>query len=106
MREANIAAQAILSYSWLASQDLMIDPRRHGLGYQDEDTRLFIPEIDRDELLRERPKPEKYLVKVLQVSCRIVRQISTNPWVEELEELVFYSESDQENNPETPGKGK
>lgn len=41
--EANIAAQAIQSYSWLASQDLIIDPRRHGLGYQDEETRLLIP---------------------------------------------------------------
>ncbi len=33
--EANIAAQAILSYGWLGGKNFSVNPRRHGLFFQD-----------------------------------------------------------------------
>lgn len=48
--EADIAAQAKLSYRWLASQNLIVNPRRHGLGFEDEEVRLFMPGLGRKEM--------------------------------------------------------
>ncbi len=45
--EAKISAQAILSYNWLDSQNLMNDPRKHGLRFTDPDVDLFIPGLGR-----------------------------------------------------------
>jgi len=47
--EANIKVQAIVSYKWLADQNFMIHPRRHGLYYHDEHIQVFIPGIVREE---------------------------------------------------------
>ncbi len=43
MYEAEIAVQAILSYKWLADQNFMVHPRRHGLYFQDERLEFFVP---------------------------------------------------------------
>ncbi len=36
MYEADISVQAILSNKWLADQNFIVHPRRHGLYFQDE----------------------------------------------------------------------
>jgi len=43
--EANIATQAILSYRWLAEQNLSVEPRRHRLCYRDHQVEVSIPGI-------------------------------------------------------------
>ncbi len=47
--EAEIAVQAILSYKWLADQNFMVHPRRHGLYFQDEHLEIFVPVITEEE---------------------------------------------------------
>ncbi len=42
MYEADISVQAILSYKWLADQNLIVHPRRHGLYFQDEILEVFV----------------------------------------------------------------
>jgi hypothetical protein len=49
MYEANITVQAIISYKWLADQNFMVHPRRHGLYFQDENIQVFIPGIEKEE---------------------------------------------------------
>ncbi len=49
MYEAEIAVQAILSYKWLADQNFMVYPRRHGLYFQDERLETFVPGITEEE---------------------------------------------------------
>ena len=48
MYEAEISAQAILSYKWLADQNFLVHPRRHGLYFQDENVEVFIPGISEE----------------------------------------------------------
>jgi hypothetical protein len=90
--EANVSAQAILSYSWLASQNLVINPRRHGLGFSDDSTRLFIPGMRRDELRRPPKRPSIYLVKAYKLATRIVKQLSATQYIEEIEEIDMESQ--------------
>jgi hypothetical protein len=40
--EANIAAQAILSYGWLGEQNFLVNPRRHGLFFQDGNHQVWL----------------------------------------------------------------
>ncbi len=49
MYEAEIAVQAILSYKWLADQNFMVHPRRHGLYFQGERLDIFVPGITEEE---------------------------------------------------------
>ncbi len=49
MYEAEIAVQAILSYNWLADQNFMVHPRRHGFYFQDERLEIFVPGITEEE---------------------------------------------------------
>ena len=49
MYTANITVQAIISYKWLADQNFMVHPRRHGLYFQDENIQVFIPGIEKEE---------------------------------------------------------
>jgi nucleoside-diphosphate kinase len=49
MYEANITVQAIISYKWLADQNFMVHPRRHGLFFHDENIQVFIPGIEKEE---------------------------------------------------------
>ena len=48
MYEAEISAQAILSYKWLADKNFLVHPRRHGLYFQDENVEVFIPGISEE----------------------------------------------------------
>ena len=43
--EAQITAEAILSYSWLANQNLLVNPRRHALYYRDQDVSVYMPGV-------------------------------------------------------------
>ena len=47
--EAKISAEAILSYSWLANQNLLVNPRRHGLFYHDQGMSVFMPGIEKTD---------------------------------------------------------
>ncbi len=47
--EANITVKAIISYKWLADQNLLVQPRRHGLYFQDENIQVFNPGIEKEE---------------------------------------------------------
>lgn len=47
--EAKITAEAILSYSWLANQNLLINPRRHGLFYRDSSMSVFMPGVKKTD---------------------------------------------------------
>ena len=49
MYEANIKVEAIISYKWLADQNFVVHPRRHGLYFQDEHIQVFIPGIEKEE---------------------------------------------------------
>ena len=62
MYEANITVQAILSYKWLADQNFMVHPRRHGLFFQDESIEAFVPGITVDHA-----RPPTRLDKVVAV---------------------------------------
>ncbi len=46
MYEAEIAVH---SYKWLADQNFMVHPRRHGLYFQDERLEIFVPGITEEE---------------------------------------------------------
>lgn len=61
--EANIAAQAILSYGWIASQNFVINSGRHGLGFEDDNIKLFISGLNKDELSRPTQRPSIYRVQ-------------------------------------------
>ena len=46
--EARITAEVILSYSWLANQNLLVNPRRHALYYRDENLSVCMPGIGKN----------------------------------------------------------
>jgi hypothetical protein len=45
--EAQITAEAILSYRWLANQNLLVNPRRHALYYRDKDISVCMPGVEK-----------------------------------------------------------
>ncbi len=53
--EANIAADCILSYGWLGSQSFVVEPRRHGLRFEVEDCKVFVPGVEKDRIGKKPP---------------------------------------------------
>ena len=53
--EASITAQAIISYAWLAEQNLMVNPRRNSLYFQDTQICVTIQGMTPDDELKPPP---------------------------------------------------
>ncbi len=66
MYEAEIEVQAILSYKWLADQNFMVHPRRHGLYFQDERLEIFVPGITKEEGRKHAARLDKVVAIMLQ----------------------------------------
>jgi hypothetical protein len=66
MYEAEISVQAILSYKWLADQNFVVHPRRHGLYFQDERLEIFVHGITEEEGRPQAARLDKVVAILLQ----------------------------------------
>ena len=67
MYEADISVQAILSYKWLADQNFIVHPRRHGLYFQDENLEVFVSGLQGED-----KRPSARLDKVVAIRLQEV----------------------------------
>ena len=88
--EAQISAQVIISYSWLASQNLMVNPRRHGLFFQGVGCSLFIPGLKRGELGDKKGAVSSAPAILNRVEAiRLVTRVITDVSGDEVEDLTL-----------------
>ena len=75
--EADITAQVILSYEWLAIQNFLVVPKKHAVAFQDWRTNILIQGMGittrRLNNLRQRGEVRAYLIEVEYSKRRVPR---------------------------------
>ena len=98
--EANITAQIIISYAWLAEQNLMVNPRRNSLYFQDTQICVTIQGMTPDDELKPTPRIDRV------VAIKLVT-LPITPWNQlESEESETESSKEDQEKPVVPKKNR